>query len=400
MTQESIFTITKYAYDHVPFYKNLYNQYKININNDIQFNDLPIIKKEDIVKNTEYLISDEYDINYLLKSHTSGTTGLQLFSYNSKEEQFKRAMLMWKEREKNCSNIMRKRKAMFGDIRGLEDKSTQMINDMLYLSTTYLNSERLNEYYYILNDYQPKFIRCCPSVLYEFVRYMNCNSKKMKYKIDYIEMSNEYLSPGIYKELKAFFEETLLINVYGASEFYGIAHACIDNCLHETSESVFIEVVNNDDEGYGNLLITSLINKAMPFIRYDIGDFGRIRTDACSCGRLERILELRSGRSLDYYCDGNRKITADYFRKVLTEYFHITNDENNFLQFSIHQKRMDLLQYNLLVVNEIDIESITAFLKNQLNKYLINPVDVIVNTQLNMLDESKTTKFKMYNFIK
>jgi len=397
--ENKILGIAKYAYTHVPFYKELYNDKRINPYNDIRINDLPIIKKEDIVRCPERLISDEYKIDDLLKSHTSGTTGLQLFSYNTKEEQLKRAMLIWSEREKNCHNIMRKKKAIFHDIRELENKPIQIINDMLYLSTMYLNIERFDQYYDALNEYQPKFIRCCPSAFYEFVRYMKQSSKKMKYKIDYIEMANEYLAPGVYKELKDFFEDSFIINVYGASEFYPIANACTNNKLHESKDAVFIEVLNNDGQGYGHLVITSLINRAMPFIRYDIGDIGKLTGETCSCGKDGRVLDLRSGRVYDYYMDGDRKITADYFRRMLTEYFHLKNNDNNFVQFSIQQKEKDLLRYSLLVKDEINIEDITFFLNERINKFLINPVTVEVDTRLNMLDKSRTSKFKMYDFM-
>lgn len=58
-----------------------------------------------------------------------------------------------------------------------------------------------------------------------------------------------------------------------------------NNHLHETEESVYVEVINPDENGFGNYIITSLINRAMPLIRYDIGDIGNIVENTCDCGK-------------------------------------------------------------------------------------------------------------------
>ncbi|QNU66207.1 hypothetical protein EHE19_015175 [Ruminiclostridium herbifermentans] len=137
----------------------------------------------------------------------------------------------------------------------------------------------------------------------------------------------------------------------------------------------------------------------MPLIRYDIGDIGRIRENDCSCGKDGRIIELKSGRICDYFIDGDRKITADLFRKVLTDYFKLKNDDANFIQFSLKEIEKNILLYNLIVKKEIDIEEITDYLTKKINSYTNNPVKVIVRMDLNMMIKTGV-KFKMYDIIK
>ena len=59
------------------------------------------------------------------------------------------------------------------------------------------------------------------------------------------------------------------------------------------------------------------INRAMPFIRYDMGDVGIWRTDPCVCGRSTRTLESVEGRAEDYVVtpEGNRILWFDYVFK-------------------------------------------------------------------------------------
>ena len=56
----------------------------------------------------------------------------------------------------------------------------------------------------------------------------------------------------------------------------------------------------NDGEE-GEVCVTSLVNKAMPFIRYNIGDRAIINSNhECGCGSSNKILKLTRGRVNDY----------------------------------------------------------------------------------------------------
>ena len=394
-----VLEIAKNAYENVEFYNEIAEKNNLNLKEIRSLEEFPIIKKKKIVGCPDKLIVKGYKKEELEKLHTSGTTGLELFLYFSKLDSIHRAMILWGEREKNCPGIMTEKKAMFNDSSWLKDNATCIEGDMLYFNTKHLDIVAFEEYYKKLNEFQPKFIHTPPTVIYEFVRYMKKNNIKPVYEVMYIELAGEFVSDGVYSELCSFFEGAVIINYYGSVEFYSIAHGCKNNRLHETGESVYIEVVNKDKDGFGDLVITSLVNKTMPLIRYEIGDIGRILENKCSCGKSGRIIQLKSGRTYDYYIDGNRKITGDYFRKVLISYFAMNNDEKNIIQFSIKQLDKNELQYNLIVQVNIDIYEIEKYLVKHLNSYLRIPVKISVNTELNMLERSKV-KFQMYDFWK
>lgn len=403
--KKTVLEIAKYAYMHVPFYKEKYDKQIINLGDITDFSALPVIRKEDFIENPESMISNEFDISNLVKTFTSGTTGHQLPVYNTRAEQLERSMILWKEREKNCSKIMRERKAMVNDARWLARNNSindaeQIIGDMLYLNSVHLDCERFEKYYEALNCFQPKFIHCPPSVIYDFVCYMKNLGRKMCYQVKYIELAGEYVSKEAYHEIKEYFEGALVINYYGAIEFFSIAHGCYNNHLHVTNESVYIEIVNKDAEGYGNLVITSLINRAMPLIRYDIGDIARISDIKCDCGKKGSIIELKSGRVYDYFIDGDRKVTGGYFEKLIINYLEDIGERENCIHFSINQLDIDFLQFNLVVKNEIDKNDITNFLTEHINKYLNHVIRIKVDMKYNMLEPNQKSKYKIYNFMK
>jgi phenylacetate-CoA ligase len=93
---------------------------------------------------------------------------------------------------------------------------------------------------------------------------------------------------------------------YASNELYEVSGQCeTRDGLHILAEDFIIEVV--DPEGHpvpqgkrGRFLITSLHNFGMPFIRYEPGDEGVLRSDACPCGRGLPLMDAHIGRTCDY----------------------------------------------------------------------------------------------------
>jgi phenylacetate-CoA ligase len=94
------------------------------------------------------------------------------------------------------------------------------------------------------------------------------------------------------------------VNYYGSREMGAVACLCPEGGgLHITSHSHVVEVVNEDGrpvvDREGDLVLTSLTNYAMPFVRYWIGDRGQLSSSPCPCGSPFPVLESVSGRSIE-----------------------------------------------------------------------------------------------------
>ena len=100
-----------------------------------------------------------------------------------------------------------------------------------------------------------------------------------------------------------------VVNEYGASELDLIAFQNTQNEWILNTETLFIEVLDKENRVLpygeeGRIVITSLYNKAHPFIRYDIGDVGVIEKVndkkmilKSLTGRKEDIVKLPSGKT-------------------------------------------------------------------------------------------------------
>ncbi len=92
-----------------------------------------------------------------------------------------------------------------------------------------------------------------------------------------------------------------IFDCYSSEEVGYIAVQCPEaQTYHVMAESLIVEILREDgsacDAGEtGRVVVTDLMNLAMPFIRYDTGDYA-VRGAACSCGRGLPVIERVVGR--------------------------------------------------------------------------------------------------------
>ena len=105
------------------------------------------------------------------------------------------------------------------------------------------------------------------------------------------------------KDMKAKMEkhfQTRIYNVYGTIETNFVAWECEKReGMHINMDSCALEIINKNQKGVGELILTNLVNKTMPIIRYEIGDLGKLKSEGCSCGRGLKMLKDLQGRQGD-----------------------------------------------------------------------------------------------------
>jgi len=100
-------------------------------------------------------------------------------------------------------------------------------------------------------------------------------------------------------------------NEYGCGEVGPIAYECPSGGLHVMSENVFVEVLTSSRREAevgesGEVVVTDLNNRAMPLVRYRVGDFATKGAE-CVCGRPFPVLEKIWGREYDFVETPNGK---------------------------------------------------------------------------------------------
>jgi phenylacetate-CoA ligase len=138
---------------------------------------------------------------------------------------------------------------------------------------------------------------------------LDCVKKNLKLLFTESEMLTKSQRNYIEKSLG-----TEIFDEYSAYETLSITFECSCHRHHIVEDRLYLEIV--DDDGYpaddgteGNIVLTSFMEKAMPLVRYWIGDKGICRSEPCPCGRTFKTLELTQGRTEDYIVlDNGEKI--------------------------------------------------------------------------------------------
>jgi phenylacetate-CoA ligase len=94
-------------------------------------------------------------------------------------------------------------------------------------------------------------------------------------------------------------------NRYGCEEVSLIACECQrHDGLHVNADGVYVEILRDgrpaDPGETGSIVVTDLTNRAMPLLRYQVGDVAVLSERQCPCGRGLPLLERLEGREADY----------------------------------------------------------------------------------------------------
>jgi phenylacetate-CoA ligase len=307
--------ILTYAYDNIPFYTNRFKKAGIVPEDIRSFPDLtklPILTREDIRRHGDELLAPGAKKDDLIKSATGGTISSPITLYLDREcfeqrlaatvvfnrwfgyELGDKAALLWGATQD------------FPAVTGMNEVKATLRNYLtsriVWLPTSYLNDSILAEYYRRICKYQPAVIQAYPTPLYLLAKYMEKNG--LTYEPKTITVAAETLYNFQREQIEAQFG-CKVFNWYGSRELGHMASECrMHNGLHINTFHLLIEAISAGEQVYeteGNLIVTDLRNRAMPLIRYEIGDMGILTKRSCPCGCGLPLLENVSGRLVDTF---------------------------------------------------------------------------------------------------
>lgn len=158
---------------------------------------------------------------------------------------------------------------------------------------------------------KPTYLATYPSNLRELAKHISAN--KLDLRFDAIMTFGEMVTD----DTRALVQEVFglpVLDRYGSSEVGHIAGTCPQSLKHHIStEVVLVELV--DQNGLpvapgeiGRVIVTPFYNLAMPFIRYDLGDYAIASPSACECGRTLPLLDKIMGRTRNVFrfADGSQ----------------------------------------------------------------------------------------------
>ena len=197
------------------------------------------------------------------------------------------------------------------------------------------------------NRFRPEAIVAYTNSLYVFARLLEERGLSV-HSPRSVVVGAEKLH-GFQRELIERVFKAPVFETYGSREFMLIAAECEGHHgLHLTMENLLVEVVDDQDRPTpagqeGEVVVTDLHNRAMPFVRYRTGDRAIAGFADCDCGRGLPLLRQVIGRQVDIIStpDG-RQLSGVYFPHLMKDYPAIRH-------FQVVQPRPDTLELRLVV---------------------------------------------------
>ena len=182
----------------------------------------------------------------------------------------------------------------------------------------------------------------------------------------------EYISKSVGCEARSY---------YASTEFEIIGQECgqhPEHAFHINAEYFYIEILDKNGKqvpegNTGRVVITSLEQEIMPFLRYDTGDLGRTLTEQCPCGRTLPLLQVE-GRQANLIKLPNGKTFTQF---SIISIFYDAEFTSEIRQFQIIHETP--LSFTIEIVPH-DAASISSQdrLKMRLSKILGDDVEVSI----------------------
>ncbi|MDE4079071.1 phenylacetate--CoA ligase [Methanosphaera sp. Vir-13MRS] len=303
--------VVRYAYDNVPFYRNLYDKNNVSPDDiktleDIQL--LPFITKDDLRNTYPFDLQAAPKEDWVEVHSTSGTTGIPtVAAYTQKDldiwaECTARGLASVGVHKKDIVNIA----YGFGLFTGGHGAQygAQKIGALAVPMSSGNTKKQMN----FLKDFPADFLCCTPSyALYIAESFERAGIDPKTVPIKGGVFGAEMWTEEIRQKLEDKFGISAQ-NIYGLTEVMGpgVSTEChIKDGMHIAEDHFYPEIIDPNTlevlpEGEtGEIVFTSLTKTGMPVIRYRTKDITSLNYDKCECGRTTVRMSRIIGRSDD-----------------------------------------------------------------------------------------------------
>lgn len=347
LCQEKLTGILLHAVSSVPGYKKKYSGFNLD-----DFFGLPVLEKSELINSKSDFLSDNIQ-GRLFSGSTSGSTGDSLeFIFDSARVAWEfacksRARMWWGVRPFDTSLIIWGR-PISGDStsRMISSMKSWMRGEKHFNSFDSLNINFAKRIHGAFGLTRFDYVYGYGSSLTKVAQLMEENNlsiderkrpKLVQYTADHMSEQDRNLVSSIFG--------CPVMSDYGGSEAPGIAAECQEGNLHIFSDAYYVEILDknnkpvNDGE-VGDICITTLENRAMPLIRYRIGDIGSRHKGSCPCGSKYPMMKLAVGKTIDL-------ISTSFVSDISAHFLDYVNikvmrsDLLNIRKFKVFQVNLD-----------------------------------------------------------
>ena len=294
-----------------------------------EFRRLPVITKAVVRQQTEDLLSSGFDRSSLMRAKTGGSTGKALDLYFTEEV----------SRLRNAFGRRRRTWAGWrvgepmGAVWGNPEQATEfrarlrewLLGPTITLDTMSMTRDAVRQFEREWREIGPTLLFGHAHSIFILATLVD-ELKLTGIRPNAIVSSSMMLVPHERVVIERVFG-TKVTDFYGCEEVGGIASECERHeGMHINADQLIVEVLREDGTPagpgeFGAVVVTDLLNLAMPMIRYRIEDMAEVSDRPCSCGRGLPTIRRIVGRTADFLVrrDGSRVAGISLIENSLTD---------------------------------------------------------------------------------
>jgi len=321
--------ITNHAYNNVPLYKEKFDALGIKPEDIRSLEDvqkLPFTTKQEVRNGIpDRSMTRGSDLGDCIRASTSGTSGGPMAVFYDKRF-MDYCMAAWRFRKRLAIGVKPWQKVMVTGYGGLiaPKKGQDQSGEMARMKRKSQGRESLGPIVHLLRDrekrvtvgsdanevltqileFDPKLIRGTPSYLRLLAEAMaERGIEGLGDKV--VRTEGEVTDEETRRYLESSFK-CKVFDEYSSWDFGNGAWQCTKReGYHIDADLLILEVVRGNEQvspgERGEIVVTNLLNYAMPLIRYRVGDIGVLDDKTCSCGRGLPLLKSIEGREADCF---------------------------------------------------------------------------------------------------
>lgn len=394
--------ILKHAITHSQYYREIFKG-KYNCDDSIDISSFPILSKSILQNRLNDILTDEYHCSHIktLKTvRTSGSTGQVTELYWNDDDYNASNISLWRLRQKWYGILPTSKKIVFNSMiyngsRIAFPPRIKYYNCKRILGVSKFNMNDADMALYLgeMESFQPEWMLIQTSVLLRVIEFLKRYDLRLPQSMRYIELNGEMTPQSIRNIFDSFFNIPIA-DMYGAVEVNAIAYECPFHHKHILNQNVFAEETQD-----GEILVTSLQNKAVPLIRYSLGDRVHIENESCACGYKGKTIKIFEGRTTDRIKLKNNDYIDPYIFLYCIEKTNLILS-NSIVQYKIIQPSLDSIAIKI-VLDEIHAHW-SAAIVDELKKNVQDVIDfqsININVEVNIVEavnDFGTEKFKIF----
>ena len=382
---EQLRNLLRHAAGNVPYYAKLFSDVgfdprKLQHPDDLKA--LPYLEKGTVRDRFDEFIDKSIPLKSIVEQFTSGTTGIPLRIYETREWSGIYHAFLYNALERIGYAPADREVQFWTMIEFGKKKDLPFVRsgNKLILSNRYVSREWLLRYVAMISEFKPVFVTGYPSTLSILAAFMKENS---------IPAFDALRVAIVHSETMYTWQRTLLQEIISPRLFsvYAMTEPTIfaAQCEHAASQHVYpqsglVEFIDTGT-GYEEIAVTGFNNYAMPFIRYKTTDLGVRGKDNCnSCGRHHQLIDKIVGRMDDFLIDKEGRVISR-----LLSWVKIFPNTRQYQFFQEEPGRA----YLKIVRGERFSESDTSYIRSQLAE-MLGPMKDTIDIEIVFVDQTRT----------